>query len=86
MVPPTMHLPVSSEDTLCFYIYLYTCILVADKQFFLLIGVPIQDHMQQLGIYEVFTLDIPHENFSACYNISTKYLGITQDETTAVEF
>ena len=41
--------------------------------------------MQQLGIYEVFTLAIPHRNFSACYNINTKYPGITQDETMAEE-
>ena len=35
-------------------------------------------------IYEVFILDIPHGNFTACYNITTKYLGITKDETMAV--
>ena len=36
----TMHLPVSSEDTLHFYRYLCTHILIADKQFLLLIDVP----------------------------------------------
>ena len=36
-------------------------------------------------IYKIFTLDIPHGNFTACYDISTKYLGITQDETMAVD-
>ena len=40
---PTLHLPVSSEDTLHFYQYLCTHILIATKQFLLLIGVPIQD-------------------------------------------
>ena len=32
-----------------------------------------------------FTLHIPHGNFTACYEINTQYLGITQDETMAVE-
>ena len=84
-LPLTMHSPVSSEDTLHFYRYLHTHILIADKQFLLPIDVPIQDHAQQLEIYEVFSLVIPHRNFSACYNINSKYLGITYDETKAVE-
>ena len=33
----------------------------------------------------VFNLVISHRNFSACYNINNKYLGITYDETKAVE-
>ena len=81
----TMYLPVSSEDTLHFYRYLCTHILIADEQFLLLINVPIQDHAQQLKIYEVFHLGIPHRNFSACYNIHNRYLGIMYDETKAVE-
>ena len=80
-----MHLPVSSEDTLHFYRYLCTHILIADEQFLLLIDVPIQDHAQQHEIYEIFNLFIPHKNFSACYNIDSKYLGITYDETKSVE-
>ena len=85
ILPSTMHLLVSSENTLHFYRYLCTHTLITNKQFLLLIDVPIQDHMQQLTIYRVFTLDISHGNFSACYNITTKYLGITQDEAMAVE-
>ena len=81
----TMHLPVSSEDTLHFYRHLCIHVLVTDKQFLLLINVPMQDHAQQLEIYEVFNLVIPHRNFSAYYNIDSKYLGITYDETKAVE-
>ena len=84
-LPPTMHLPVSSEDTLHFYCYLCTHILIANQQFLLLIDVPIQDCSQQLSIYKIFTLDIPHGNFTACYDVNTPYLGITQDETMAVE-
>ena len=84
-LPTSMHLPVSSEDTLHFYRYLHTYVLIADEQFLLLIGVPIQDHTQQFEIYEVFNLAIPHRNFSAHYNINSKYLGITYDETKAVE-
>ena len=43
-LPPTMHLPVSSEDTLHFYCYLCTHVLIANQQFLHLIDVPIQDH------------------------------------------
>ena len=64
-LPSTMHLPVSSEDTLHFYRYLCTHILITDKQFLLLIDAPMQDCAQQLKIYEVFNLIIPHGNLSA---------------------
>ena len=84
-LPPMLHLPVSLEDTLHFYWYLCTHILITNKQFLLLIDVPIQDWSQQVSIYKIFTLDIPHGNFTACYDITTPYLGITQDETMAVE-
>ena len=77
----TMHLPLPSEDTLHFYRYLHTHILITDEQFLLLIDVPIQDQAQQLEIYQVFNLIIPQGNLSAHYNIHTKYLGITCDET-----
>ena len=83
-LPSTLHLPVSSEDTLHFFCYLHTHVLIANKQFLLLTDLPIQDWSQQLSIYKIFTLDIPHGNFTACYDISTKYLRITQDETMAV--
>ena len=83
--PLTMHLPISSGDTLHFYRYLCTHIVIAGEQFLLLINVPIQDHAQQLEIYEVLNLLKAHRNFSACYNINSKYLGITYDETKAVE-
>ena len=76
-LPSTLHLPVSSEDTLHFYRYLHMHVLIANKQFLLLIDVPIQDQSQQLSIYKIFTLDIPHGNFTACYDINTHYLGIT---------
>ena len=80
-----MHLPVSSDDTLHFYIYLCTHILVAEEQFLLLIDLPIQDCAQQLEIYQAFNLLILKGNLSACYNIDTKYLGISYDETKAIE-
>ena len=38
----TLHLPVSSEDTLHFYQYLHTHVLITNKQFLLLIDLPIQ--------------------------------------------
>ena len=74
-LPTTMHFPVSSEDTLHFYRYLHTHILIANRQFLLLIDVPIQDHTQQLPIYKIFALNIPHGNFTVWYDISTQYLG-----------
>ena len=46
MLPSTTHLPISPEDALHFYRYLYTHILIKDEQFLLLIDVPIQDHTQ----------------------------------------
>ena len=73
----TLHLPVPSENTLHFYCYLHAHDLIANMQFLLLIDVPIQDWSQQLSIYKIFTLEIPHGNFTACYNVNTKYLGIT---------
>ena len=76
-LPATMHLPVSSEDTLHLYRYLCTHVLIANRQFLLLIDVPIQDQMQQISIYRIFTLDIPHRNFTAHYEIDTEYLSIT---------
>ena len=82
--PSTLHLPISPEDNLHLYRFLCTHILIANKQFLLLIDIPIQDRSQQIIIYEVFTLHIPHGNFSAGYDIDTKYLGITSDETMAM--
>ena len=84
-LPPTLHLPVSPDDTLHFYRYLCTHILITNKQFLVLIDIPIQDRSQQITIHKVFILNIPHRNFSAHYDINTKYLGITKDETTSVE-
>ena len=82
-LPTTMHLPVSSEDTLHFYRYLHTHVLIANRQFLLLIDLPIQDQMQQISIYKIFPFDILRGNFTACYEVGTKYLRITWDETMA---
>ena len=79
-----MHLPISSDDTLYICRYLCTHVLVAEEQFLLIIDVPMQDHMQQFEIYQVFKLLIPEGNLSAWYNIDTKYFGISQDEMKAV--
>ena len=54
-LPPTLHLLVSLEDTLHLYRYLCTHVKIANKQFLLLIDVPIQDRSQHLSIYKVFT-------------------------------
>ena len=84
-LPPTLHLPISPEDTLHFYRYLHTQVLIENKQFLLLVDMPIQDRSRQITIHEILTLDIPQGNYSACYDVDTKYLGITKDATMAVE-
>ena len=38
-LPPMMYLPISSEDTLHFYRYLHTHVLIANEQFLLLIEI-----------------------------------------------
>ena len=58
-LPPTLHLPILPEDTLHFYRYLHTHILIENKQLLLLIDVPIQDRACQITVHQVFTLDIP---------------------------
>ena len=84
-LPPTLDLPISPEDTLHFYRYLHTHILIEDKQFLLLIDIPIQDRACQITIHQVFTLDIPHGNYSAHYDINTRYFGVTKDATMGLE-
>ena len=64
-LPPTLHLPISPEDTLHFYRYLCTHVLIEEKQFLLLIDIPIQDRSRQITIHQIITLDIPHGNYSA---------------------
>ena len=83
-LPSTTHLLILSEDAIHLYRYLCTHVLIADEQL-LLINVPIQDCAQQLEIYEMFNLAIPHGNFLACYNINNRYLGIIHVETKAME-
>ena len=84
-LPPSLHLPISPEDTLHFYRYLHTCILIENKQFLLLIDIPIQDRACQITVHQVYTLDIPHRNYSAHYDINTRYFGVTKDATMGVE-
>ena len=84
-LPPTLHLPVSLEDTLHFYRYLHTHVLIESKQFLLLIAICIQDRAHQITVHQVFTLDIPYGNYSAHYDVNTKYLGVTKDATMGVE-
>ena len=85
ILPPMLHLPISPEDTLHFYRYLCTHVLIEYKQFLLLIDVPIQDRSRQITIHQILTLNIPQGNYSACYDVDTKYFGVTKDATMAVE-
>ena len=84
-LPSTLHLPISPEDTLHFYRYLHTHVLIENKQFPLLIDMPIQDRSRQITIHQILTLYIPQGNYSAHYDVDTKYLGVTKDATMAVE-
>ena len=52
-LPPTLHLPILPEDTLHFYRYLHTHVLIENKQFLLLIDVPIQDRSWQITIHQI---------------------------------
>ena len=47
-LPPMLHLSVSPDDTLHFYKCICTHILIKNKQFLVLIDVPIQDRSRQL--------------------------------------
>ena len=84
-LPPALHLTISPEDTLHFYRYLHTDVLIENKQFLVLIDVPIQDRSKQITIHQILTLDIPHGNYSAHYDVHTKYFGVTKDAIMAVE-
>ena len=83
-LPPTLHLPISPLDTLHFYWYLRTHILI-ENFFLLLIDIPIQDRACQITIHEVFTLDNPRGNYSAHYDINTRYFWVTKDTTMGLE-
>ena len=84
-LPPTLHLPISPEDTLHFNRYLHTHVLIENKEFLLLIDVPIQDRSREITIHQILTLNIPQGNYSAHYDVDTKYFGVTKDATIAVE-
>ena len=84
-LPPTLHLLISPVDTLHFYRYLHTHVLIENKQFLLLINIPIQVRAHQITIHHVFTLDIPHGNYSAHYDINTQYYGVTKEATMGLE-
>ena len=75
---PTMHLPVSSEDTLHFYRYLCTHVLIANQKFLLFIDVSIQDCMQQHSIYKILPwisiMEI-HSKIQCQYPISWSHTG-----------
>ena len=82
-LPSMMHLPISSDNTLHFYQYLSTHVLIADGQFLLLINMLIQNRAQQLQIYDIFILPVPNSNLSPEYKVNYKYIGVTYDETEA---
>ena len=75
-----LHLPVSPDDTLHFYRYLCTHVLITSKQFF----TTDWSYPFRMGCdkspFISFHPEHPTQKFSACYYINTKYLGITKDE------
>ena len=69
-LPSIMHLPTSADNTLHFYQYLNTHVLIVDRQFLLLTDMSIKNRAQQLQIYEVFSLPLPHNNLLAEYKVN----------------
>ena len=65
---------------------MHTHILVAEEQFLLLINVPIQDcaHGNSRST-KSSTYSCPKGNLSAYYDIDANFLGISYDETKAIE-
>ena len=59
--------------------------IIENKQFLLLIDEPIQDRSRQITIHQILTLNIPQGKYSACYDVDTKYFGVTKDATMAVK-
>ena len=84
-LPPNMHLPIPSSDSLHFYRYLWTHVLAEENQFLLLIDVPIQDRAHQIQIYKIINLPVPVGNYSMRYTMDNKYLGVTYDRTKAMD-
>ena len=85
-LPPTRHLPISPEDTPTFLqISLYSHFNLKTNSSLLTDWCAHQDRSWQITINKILTLDIPHGNYSDCYDVDTKYLGITKDATMAVE-
>ena len=70
--PLTIHLPISSDNTLHFFQYLKTQILIVDGQILLLIYMAIQDRKQQCQIYEIFNLPVQQSDRSDQYKINNK--------------
>ena len=81
---PMMYLTISLDNTLHFYQYLSIYVVIADGKFLLLINMTIQNKGQQLQIYEVFSLQVPHSSLSAEYKSNYKYIGVTYNETKVV--
>ena len=52
-LPPTLQLPILPEDTLYFYRYLCNHVLIENKQFVLLLDVPVQDRSCQITIHQI---------------------------------
>ena len=59
--------------------------LIENKWFLVLVDVPIPDRSRQIANHQILTLNIPHGNYSAHYDVDTKYFGVTKDATMAVE-
>ena len=61
ILPPTLHLPISPEDTLYIYRYLHNHVLIENKQLLLLIDIPIQDRVHQITVHQVLLSIFPME-------------------------
>ena len=76
VLPSMMHLPISLEHPSFLLISQHTHVLIANREFLLIIDVPIQNRAQQLQIYEIFSLPVTDGSLSAQYKVNYKYIGV----------
>ena len=70
-LPPMMHPPISSDNTLHFYHYLSMHVLIADRQFLLLYSLMFPYKTEHNSSkYMKFSVPVQHENLPAEYKVN----------------
>ena len=79
-LPPRMHPPISSDNTLHFYLYLNTHVLIEmGSSYSFSIG-PCKTEHNSFKIYKVSSLPVPHTYLSPEYKANNKYIGVRYDD------